>query len=152
VAEAVVGEDRRYPARPMVGASAAVVRDGRVLVAARAAMPGRGVYTLPGGLVEAGESLAEAALRELREEVGVEGAILGALPAIEIIDRDREGRARHHFVVHPHAARWVAGEPAPGPEALDVRWVTPAEAEHLRTTPGLPGVIAAALALAEGTA
>lgn len=144
--------DRLYPARPLIGASAAVVRGGRVLVAARAMMPGRGVYTLPGGLVEAGESLADAALRELHEEVGVEGAIIGPLPAIEIVDRDDEGRVRHHYVVHPHAARWVGGEPRPGPEALDVRWVTAFEAEALPTTPGLAGVIEAAIACATSTA
>ena len=63
-------DGRLFPARPLIGVSIAVIRDGRVLLAARANEPMRGVWTLPGGLLEAGESLAEGALRELQEEVG----------------------------------------------------------------------------------
>ncbi|GJE15314.1 NUDIX hydrolase [Methylobacterium marchantiae] len=128
---------RLYPARPFVGASIAVVRDGRVLLAARANEPLRGVWTLPGGLVEAGETLAEAALRELQEEVGVTAVVIRSLTPTEIILRAEGGRVRHHYVVHPHAALWTAGEPAPGPEALGVRWALPAELAGLATTPGL---------------
>ena len=89
-------ETRLFPARPIVGASIAVIRDGRVLLAARANEPMRGVWTLPGGKVEAGETLAEAALRELREEVGLEAQVVGVLTPTEIIERDDAGRARHH--------------------------------------------------------
>ncbi|WP_164107913.1 NUDIX domain-containing protein, partial [Serratia marcescens] len=67
------------PARPMVGASIAVIRDGRVLLAQRANEPMRGVWTLPGGVVEAGERLAEAALRELMEEVGLTAEVVACL-------------------------------------------------------------------------
>ncbi|KTS38234.1 NUDIX hydrolase [Methylobacterium indicum] len=137
---------RRYPVRPFVAASVAVVRDGRVLLAARGQAPMRGVYTLPGGQVEAGETLAEAALRELHEEVGVVAEIVAGLPPLEVIGRDAEGAVLHHFVIHPHAARWRSGEPTTGPEALALRWVTPEEAHDLPTTEGLHGVIALALA------
>src|SRR5690606_7784570 len=68
-------EDRRYPARPFLAASVATFRDGRVLIATRARPPMEACWSLPGGLVEPGESLREAALRELREEVGVEAEI-----------------------------------------------------------------------------
>ncbi|MDP4006407.1 NUDIX hydrolase [Methylobacterium sp. NEAU K] len=128
---------RLFPARPFVGASIAVIRGDRVLLAARANEPMRGVWTLPGGLVEAGETLAEAALRELSEEVGVSAEVVGVLSPTEIIVRDEAARARHHYVVHPHAALWRGGEPAAGPEALGVRWVTLAEIAGLQTTPGL---------------
>jgi ADP-ribose pyrophosphatase YjhB (NUDIX family) len=126
----------------------AVVRDGRVLVAARAAPPYDGVFSLPGGVVELGETLADAALRELAEEVGVEADLLGLAAPVEIIERDEAGLVRSHFVVLAHAARWRSGEPRPGPEAREVRWVSPDEVPGLRATPGLEPVIRATLALA----
>lgn len=153
MSDAFPPETRLHPARPFLAASVGVVREGRVLVAARGKEPMRGVYTLPGGLVEPGETLAETALRELREEVGLDARLLGhAGPPIEIIAREPDGRVRHHFVIHPHAALWTGGEAATGPEAVDVRWVTRAEAAALPTTPGLDGVLARILALAEGAA
>jgi 8-oxo-dGTP diphosphatase len=130
-------DSRLFPARPFVGASIAVIRDERVLLAARANEPMRGVWTLPGGLVEAGEALAEAALRELSEEVGLTAEVVGVLSPTEIIVRDEAGRARHQYVVHPHAALWHGGEPVAGPEALGTRWATLAEVATLPTTPGL---------------
>ncbi|MEH3147293.1 MAG: NUDIX hydrolase [Methylobacterium frigidaeris] len=136
---------RRYPARPFLAASVAVVRDGRVLVAARGRPPMQGVFSLPGGLVEAGETLAEAALRELHEEVGLAAEIVAVLAPIEIVERDGD-RVLHHYVVLPHAARWLGGEPVTGPEALSLRWVDAADILTLPTTRGLPAVIAGALA------
>lgn len=139
---------RLFPTRPFVGASIAVLRGDTVLLAARANEPMRGVWTLPGGLVEPGERLAEAALRELQEEVGISATVIGVLAPTEIILADADGRLRHHYVVHPHAARWCGGEPLPGPEALGVRWATLAELDALPTTPGLSGTVAAAFARA----
>ena len=135
------GGGRLFPTRPFVGASIAVIRGDRVLLAARANEPMRGVWTLPGGLVEAGEALAEAALRELSEEVGLAAEVVGVLSPTEIIVRDEAGRVRHHYVVHPHAALWCGGEPVAGPEALGVRWATLAEIAGLATTPGLIGTL-----------
>ncbi|ACL56072.1 NUDIX hydrolase [Methylobacterium nodulans] len=145
-------QGRRYPARPYLAASVAVVRDGRVLVAARGGSPLRGLYSLPGGLVELGEPLAETALRELREEVGVEAEIVASLTPLEVIERDADGRVLHHFVIVPHAARWLRHEPAPGEEALDVRWVTLAELAALPTTEGLAEILEQAVAAVEGSA
>ncbi|GJD33505.1 NUDIX hydrolase [Methylobacterium aerolatum] len=143
-------DDRTFPTRPFVGASIAVIRDGRVLLASRANEPMRGVWTLPGGLVEAGETLAEAALRELVEEVGVTAEVVGVLSPTEIIVRDGTGRARHHYVVHPHAALWRGGEPMAGPEALGVRWADLSEIGALETTPGLVGTLREAFARVDG--
>ena len=141
--------DRLYPARPFLAASVAVFREGRVLVAARSRPPLDAVYSLPGGLVEPGETLAQAALRELREEVGVEADLIGFVAPVEFIERDDAGRVRHHFVICAHAARWIAGEPQAGDEALDVRWVSEAGAATLPTTPGLAGILRQAFALNE---
>ncbi len=145
-----MSSDRTYPARPILAASVAVFRDGRALVAARAKPPLRGLFSLPGGLVEAGETLAEAALRELREEVGVEAAMVGFVDHVEVIERDADERVRLHFVICAHAARWVSGEPTTGDEALEVRWVSPDEIPGLPTTPGLPALLEKAFARMEG--
>jgi 8-oxo-dGTP diphosphatase len=139
--------DRLYPARPFIAASVAVFRDGRVLIAARARPPMELLYSLPGGLVEAGETLSEAALRELHEEVGVEADLLGFVDHVEAIERDDTRRVRHHFVICAHAARWRAGEPRIGSEASDVRWVREDEIAGFRTTPELARVLRKAFAM-----
>lgn len=72
--------------------------------------------------------------------------VVAGLTPLEVIERDANGAVLHHFVIHPHAVRWLSGEPTTGPEALDLRWVTPAEAHDLPTTRGLHDVIAQALA------
>jgi 8-oxo-dGTP diphosphatase len=136
------------PARPFLGASVAVFRDGRVMLAARGRAPMEGLYSLPGGGVEPGETLAEAALRELREETGVEAELIGFVAPVEAIERDGQGRVRLHIVIAAHAARWVSGEPQTGPEARDIRWVSEDEIDTLPTTPGLPGLLRRAFALA----
>jgi 8-oxo-dGTP diphosphatase len=139
--------DRLYPARPFIAASVAVFRDGRVLIAARARPPMELLYSLPGGLVEVGETLSEAALRELHEEVGVEADLLGFVDHVEAIERDDTRRVRHHFVICAHAARWRAGEPRIGSEATDVRWVREDEIAGFRTTPELARVLRKAFAM-----
>lgn len=138
---------RLYPDRPFLASSVCVVRDGLVLLAARAKPPLEGVFTLPGGVVEAGEALAETALRELREEVGVEAEIVGFVGPVEVVERDETGRVKHHFVICAHAARWRAGEGEVGDEALAVRWIRPDELGRLRTTAGIQAIVDAAVAL-----
>ena len=142
------GGARLYPARPLLAASLAVFRDGRVLLARRAAPPYAGCYTLPGGLVEPGEMLTEAALREMREEVGVEAAILGFNRHVEVIERDTEG-VRHHYVIASFVGAWLAGEGTPGPEASDVIWADREAVARLPTTDQLAGLLEAAWAMAE---
>ncbi|WP_349370257.1 NUDIX hydrolase [Salinarimonas sp.] len=142
-------DDRLYPSRPFLAASVAVVREGRVLVAARGKPPMRGVFTLPGGLVETGEALAETAIRELAEEVGVAAEMIGPIRPVEILERDPDGRVRSHFVIQAHAARWLSGEGTVGPEAAAIRWVDGREVETLETTPGLPDIVRTAIAMAE---
>ena len=133
--------------RPEVCVGAVVVDAGDLLVVRRGRGPAAGEWSIPGGRVEAGETLAEAALRELREEGGVEAEMIGFLDHAEVIQRDEDSRVKHHFVICAHAARWLAGEPQVGNEALDVRWVTEDELASLPTTPGLAGVLQKAFAV-----
>ncbi|MGU3494668.1 NUDIX hydrolase [Xanthobacteraceae bacterium A53D] len=133
--------------RPTLAASAAVFRDGQVLLARRGMAPGKGLWSLPGGRVEPGETLAEAAAREVQEEVQVEAEILGLAAARDIIVRGAEGALTAHFVVVAHYARWRAGEPQPGEEALEVGWFAPEAVADLPGTDGLAEVVAAAARL-----
>ena len=138
--------DRLYPPRPILCVSVALFRDGRALVARRGRAPFAGMFSLPGGVVEIGESLEEAALRELREEVGVEAAIVGFNGFLQPVEWV-EGRVRSHYCIASFIALWRAGEPVDGPEAVECRWIAPAEADGLPTTPGLPALLRKAEAL-----
>ena len=141
-------DTRLYPPRPILAASVAVFSDdGRVLVASRTKPPGPDVFSLPGGVVEIGETLEEAALRELDEEVGVRARILGFAGHVEVIERDDAGAVRRHFVVSAFCGTWVDGEPTTGPESAEVRFIDPGEIGTLKTTPGLAGIVARAHAV-----
>ena len=126
--------------RPLLAASVAVFRDGLVLVAERGRAPAQGLWSLPGGRVEHGETLAACALRELTEETGVTAAEPVFVEHVEMISAD------FHAVIAVFAARWLAGEAMPGEEARQVRWCRPAEVAGLATTPRLAAVVDAAAA------
>jgi 8-oxo-dGTP diphosphatase len=142
-----VSDGRLYPARPILAASIAVFRNGRVLLAERVNPPAADRYSLPGGLVEPGETLEEAALRELGEETGVTAAITGFNTHVEVIERDGEGRIARHFVVASFVGHWIAGEGTTGPEARRIIWADPTNLAAILTTPHLDRVLASALRL-----
>lgn len=146
---APVPADRLYPARPIPAASIALFREGRVLIATRTKPPGAGVWSLPGGLVEPGETLEAAALRELFEEVGSRGEILGFNRHVERIELDEAGRVRQHYIVASFVGRWLSGEPQAGPEAGEVRWADPRDLGQIETTPMLREVLAGAARIEE---
>ncbi len=139
---------RAYPSRPFLAASIAVFRDGLVLLAERAVPPGARCFSLPGGLVEPGEGLQDAALRELREETGVEAEIIGFNDHVEVVERDPEGRVAAHFVVASFVGRWVSGEAETGPEALSTVWVAPDRIDDLATTAQLGPILLRAARIA----
>src|SRR5580693_402676 len=101
---------RTYPTRPYLAVSAAIFRDGRVLIVRRARPPAHGLYTLPGGGVEIGETLEQALIREVREETALDIAPVGLVGFREAIARDGAGRIERHFVILPFAARGIGGE------------------------------------------
>jgi ADP-ribose pyrophosphatase YjhB (NUDIX family) len=140
-----VTDTRSYPQRPYLAVSAAIVRDGKVLVVRRARNPALNLYTLPGGAVEAGETLHQAVIREVREETQLAIEPVALAGHREVIVRDDQGRVERHFVILSFAARWLAGEPVLNEELDDARWLTPAELSALRTTEGLAEIVAAAL-------
>ena len=139
-----MNDSRRYPQLPYLAVSAAVVRDGKVLVVRRARKPALNFYTLPGGAVEIGETLHDAVIREVREETQLTIEPVALAGHREAIMRDEQGRVERHFVILSFAARWLAGEPVLNEELDDARWLTPAELSGLRTTEGLTEIIATA--------
>jgi ADP-ribose pyrophosphatase YjhB (NUDIX family) len=146
-----MADARAYPDRPFLAVSAAIVRDGHVLVVRRARTPALGLHTLPGGVVEAGETLAEAVTREVREETGLTVEPVALAGHREVIVRDAEGRVRRHFVILSFAARWVAGEPVLNEELAEARWLRPSELTGLQATEGLAEIVAAAFERLEET-
>lgn len=140
----------RAAARPVLAASIAVFRDGKVLLATRTQPPADQLWSLPGGKVEAGESLEAAALRELEEEVGVSARIVGFNRHVEIVGRDPEDTVTHHFVIASFVGEWLSGEPKPGPEAGAVMWADPLKLGGLPTTRELGDVLRRAAAIIAG--
>ncbi len=141
-------DPRAYPDRPFVAVSAAIFRHGQVLLVRRAKPPSNNLFTLPGGVVEIGETLHEALLREVLEETQLAIAPVGLAGYREFIDRDAAGRAARHFIILAFTARWVAGEPVLNEELAEARWVRPDEVAALPTTEALAEIVAKAAEMA----
>jgi 8-oxo-dGTP diphosphatase len=137
-------DSRTYPARPYLAVSAAIFRAGRILIVRRGRPPLQGLYTLPGGAVELGETLEQAVIREVREETGLAIEPISLAGYRQVIARDREGKIERHFVILPFAARYLAGEIALNAELAEAKWLLPAELAGLKTTEGLAEIVTAA--------
>jgi 8-oxo-dGTP diphosphatase len=137
-------ESRTYPTRPYLAVSAAIFRDGRVLIVRRARPPAHGLYTLPGGVVELGETLEQALLREIREETGLAIEVVGLAGYRQVVGRDAAGRIERHFVILPFAARSSGGQITLNEELAEARWLKPSELAGLATTEGLAEIVATA--------
>ena len=118
--------EREFPSAPLVGVGAVVVHDGRVLLVRRGTEPLKGHWTLPGGMLEVGEALTTGAVREVREETGLE---VEPIELIELLDRiHREGnRVRYHYVIADYLCRVIGGELRAASDANAVRWVERSE-------------------------
>ena len=136
--------NREYPPCPLVAVGVFVLRGDRCLIARRGQEPSQGNWSIPGGRVELGETLREAALRELAEECGpdLKVDLKGIAVILDRITRAPDGRVHYHYVLLDFVAEYVSGEPRAGSDALDVRWATLAEMATLKTTPGLASWVA----------
>jgi mutator protein MutT len=117
---------REFPSAPLVGVGAVVVDQGRVLLVRRGTEPLKGHWSLPGGMVELGEGLIDAVVREVREETGL---IVEPLELIELLDRIHrdEKRVRYHYVIADYLCRVTGGALRAASDADEVRWVEQAE-------------------------
>jgi ADP-ribose pyrophosphatase YjhB (NUDIX family) len=125
---------KEFPARPITGASVVVWKGDQLLLIRRRNEPGAGLWALPGGTQELGESLAETARREVLEETGTVCTVGTSLFVYDVIER-QDTAVRFHFVIVGLDADWVSGEPVPGDDAADARWAGVAEALDLITWP-----------------
>lgn len=132
---------RFYPDAPRAGVSVLCHRDGHVLLVQRGRDPYEGCWSLPGGLIELGETLQDAAARELFEETGVTAVISEPVETFESIQRDADGRIATHFILSVFCGAYVSGEPLAADDAVAVEWVRPDELDGRPTTPGTPGRI-----------
>ena len=130
-----------HPQRPQLAVSAAIFRDGRVLLVRRARSPGKGFYSLPGGRVEFGESLHTALHREVDEETAIQIDIVGLAGWREVLPSAGSGG---HSMIMSFAARWKAREPVLNDEHDDFKWLKPDEMGELKMTGGLQEVVQAA--------
>ena len=132
------------PTRPQIAVSAAIFRDGKVLLTRRARSPAKGLYSLPGGRVEFGESLHQALAREIDEETGLDIDVIGLAGWREVLPA---AAGAGHYLIMSFAARWVAREPVLNDELDDYRWIAPealAGLGDLTLTGGLEEVIQSA--------
>lgn len=125
---------REYPEYPRVGVGAVVFREGRVLLVRRGGQPSRGLWAIPGGALELGETLREGAEREILEETGITIRAGEIVFAGETMDRDADGRLRFHYVIIDFAGEYVSGEVNGSDDASEARWISPAELADLPAT------------------
>lgn len=114
---------RAYPDRPYVGVGVVVFRGDEVLLAQRGKFPRRFTWSIPGGAQEIGETVHDAALREVREETAVEIEIVGLIEVVDSIQRDDVGRVQFHYTLIDFVAEWRAGEAVAGDDVAAVQWV-----------------------------
>lgn len=120
-----------YPDQPRVAVGAIIFNGNRVLLVRRKKAPSQGLWSIPGGCVELGETLQRAAEREIREETGLVVTAGDPVFTFDVINRDETGRIRFHYVIVDLLADYVSGELRAGDDALDARWVPSQDLDHM---------------------
>lgn len=126
---------REYPQGPIPSSHAITFRGGKVLLVRRAHQPSKGRWSVPGGMIELGETIHEAARRELREECGVEVETNEVVDVVDNIVLDESGHIRFHYVVIYLLAQYESGAVRPNSDASEARWVTREELSTLDMHP-----------------
>ena len=126
--------DREYAGHPMVGVGGIVLNEGKVLLVRRGKQPGYGKWSIPGGMVELGETLSEAIKREVLEECGIEIELKDVVAVLERVIRREDERVRYHYVLVDFLGYWKGGELQPASDILEARWADPSEMETLEMT------------------
>jgi 8-oxo-dGTP diphosphatase len=139
---------RTFPAQPIVSVGAVIVDGERVLLVKRGQPPLRGRWSLPGGVVELGETLQEALVREVREETGLEVEVGPVVEVLERIEREADNRVEYHYVIIYYRCLVCGGRLACGSDADDARWVAASDVATFGVTAAVAGVVHKALALA----
>jgi ADP-ribose pyrophosphatase YjhB (NUDIX family) len=122
---------REYPEMPFVGVGAVMIENGRVALIRRGHEPLAGEWSIPGGVLEVGELLREAAVREAREETGLEVETSELLGVYDRVLRDEDGKTMYHYVLVDFLCRRISGELKAAGDAVDAHWFTFEEIEAL---------------------
>ncbi len=120
-----------YPPVPRVGVGAIVIHEGRILLVKRGIEPSRGLWAIPGGTLELGETMQECAAREILEETGITIKVGKCVYVFDFLERDDSGKIKFHFVVVDFAGQYLSGEPKGSDDAEDARWLKPEELNSL---------------------
>jgi 8-oxo-dGTP diphosphatase len=115
---------REYPDRPLVGVGGVIIHEGRALIVQRGKPPSRGEWTVPGGMLEVGETLRSGVEREVLEETGLVVKAGEVLDVIDSIHHDSEGRAQYHYVLVDFLCTWISGELRAASDVAQARWIT----------------------------
>ena len=116
--------NRIYPDRPLIGVGAVIIRDGKILLERRGNDPGKGKWSIPGGLVELGESVEQTVIREVREETGLEVEKPEHIDVVDNVVLDDAGKIKYHFVIIDYLVKLRSGVLKVGSDALDLKWVS----------------------------
>ena len=115
---------REYPSRPIVGVGIMIREGDNYLLIKRAANPDKGLWSVPGGLVEVGERIEDAAIREAKEETCLDVKVVERLGVVDKIEYDELGKVFYHFIIIQYLAEIIGGEMCPMDDALEAKWVT----------------------------
>jgi 8-oxo-dGTP diphosphatase len=132
---------REYPERPLVGVGGVVIADGRALLIRRGGPPLQGEWSIPGGLLDLGETLEQGVRRELAEETGLEVRVLDLIEVFERVFPDDDGRTKYHFVILDYLCEAVSGEARAASDVTDVAWAREDELASYSLTPTATRVI-----------
>ena len=141
MAQRMLKMKREYPRHPIVGVGGVVIRGNRVLLIRRGREPLKGEWSIPGGMLELGESLTDGVKREVLEETGLRVRPLEALMVLDRVEKNGE-RVRYHYVIVDYVCRPTGGRLKSGSDVLDARWVKREELPGYRITPKAATVIA----------
>ncbi|UCE81306.1 MAG: NUDIX hydrolase [Methanobacteriota archaeon] len=125
---------REYPKHPRVGVGVVAIKDNKILLVKRAFEPGANKWSIPGGMVEVGERLSDAGVRETEEETGIRVQMLELISAFDMIDFDDEGKVKYHYVLVDFLARPTGGDEKPSEEITDLKWVSYETAKDMDLT------------------
>ncbi len=127
---------RYYPRQPLVGVGALLICKGKILLEKRRNEPGRGQWSIPGGLVELGENVEQTVIREVKEETGLEVGNPEHVDVVDNIDLDETGKIRYHFIIIDYLVRLKGGTLRAASDAEELRWVgfEDVEGYHLTST------------------
>ena len=142
---------REYPDHPRVGVGAVVLHGDRVLLVKRGNAPARGKWSLPGGLVNLGETTRDAVVREVAEECGLTITVAEVAGVVDRVTRDADGRVKYHYVLVDYLAHPESTQIRSGSDAAEARWVEIGRVAELDVTEGLVDMIRRAQALGGGT-